>query len=193
MTDTPDLRTALEFYANRDNYENASFLIDRGDGTSDESITVLEDDGAIARAALAQSDADGLPSAVDYAWERYQKDRPASSYPALVEEAFRFAWEQAALPAQSEGEPIDRVWREFDKAGTETMIANRKLVRLEEAARAFESDLSDNCDGPLRDRLRELLQDQGTVPGTDHIGHADKKVGPGPLTPFESRTSGIFE
>jgi hypothetical protein len=48
------LREALEFYADRKRYENGSVEIERGDGTYDDSIEILEDEGAVARQALAR-------------------------------------------------------------------------------------------------------------------------------------------
>ena len=46
------LREALEYYADRRRYDNA-VTIARGDGSHDYSTEILEDEGAIARAALA--------------------------------------------------------------------------------------------------------------------------------------------
>lgn len=48
------LRAALEFYADKSRYDNDT-EIDRGDGTHDQSCSILDDEGAIARAALAET------------------------------------------------------------------------------------------------------------------------------------------
>ena len=46
------LREALEYYADKRRYDN-SVAIDRGDGSHDYSTEILEDEGAIARDAIA--------------------------------------------------------------------------------------------------------------------------------------------
>jgi hypothetical protein len=54
IASAPDLLEALQFYADKSRYDN-DMTVSRGDGTYDEFSSILNDEGAIARAAIAKA------------------------------------------------------------------------------------------------------------------------------------------